>query len=235
MQLFYAPDISSKEYTLSEEESKHCVRVLRKRVGDTIHIIDGRGSLYSCLLINDAPKRCIVEVVNVIEEYEKLPYNLHLAIAPTKVIDRFEWSLEKITEIGVTAITPLESFHSERRQIKDERSVKVVTAAVKQSLKAYHPLFESMCSFNDFVCRDFGDAELFIAHCGEDSDKMALSELLKPHGSYVIAIGPEGDFSTQEVELAKAHGFRSISLGRSRLRTETAAVVAAATVNIICS
>jgi 16S rRNA (uracil1498-N3)-methyltransferase len=139
MQLFYAPDITPPLHTLSEEESKHCVRVLRLACGDTLHITDGRGELYCCEIVDDNPRRCTVRVVSTQHEFEKLPYALTVACAPTKNTERFEWFLEKATEIGIAAILPLETEHSERRLFKAERSEKIITAALKQSLKAYRP------------------------------------------------------------------------------------------------
>ena len=139
MQLFYAPDIVPPEYTLSEEESKHCIRVLRMACGEELHITDGRGNLYRCEIVDDNPKRCRVRVRDTNSEFGKLPYRLTMAVAPTKNNDRFEWFLEKATEIGVAEIIPLATEHSERRTLKPERENKVITAAVKQSLKAYHP------------------------------------------------------------------------------------------------
>lgn len=140
MQLFYAPDITPPLHTLSEEESKHCVRVLRLACGDRLHITDGRGELYCCEIVDDNPRRCTVRVVSTQHEFEKLPYALTVACAPTKNTERFEWFLEKATEIGIAAILPLETEHSERRLFKAERSEKIITAALKQSLKAYRPL-----------------------------------------------------------------------------------------------
>ncbi|MEG2491150.1 MAG: RsmE family RNA methyltransferase, partial [Alistipes sp.] len=144
MQLFYAPDLVPPLYTLSEEESKHCVRVLRLTRGDTLHITDGRGNLYCCEIIDDNVKRCSVRVVGTQTEFEKRTYSLTMAVAPTKNTERFEWFLEKATEVGVDEFIPLETAHSERRALKAEREEKVITAAVKQSLKAYHPVLREL-------------------------------------------------------------------------------------------
>lgn len=233
MQLFYAPDINGIQYTLSEEESKHCVRVLRKSVGDAITLVDGRGGLYKCELIDDAPKKCVVSICEKIEQFEKRSYVLHMAVAPTKNIDRFEWFLEKATEIGVDIITPVECFHSERRIIKCDRSEKVITSAVKQSVKAYHPVFEPMTPFKEFVSRDFMGAECYIAHCEEVGEKHIINDIASVNGSYVVLVGPEGDFSIEEINFAISRGFKSISLGKSRLRTETAGVMVAAYLAIL--
>ena len=163
MQLFYAPEITLPEYTLPEEESKHCIRVLRMRVGDELHLTDGKGNMYRCNVVSDNVKHCVVRVVETTPEYEKMTYGLTMAVAPTKNIDRFEWFLEKATEVGISEVYPLECDHSERRQIKDEREEKVITSAVKQSLKAYHPVLHPMTRFRDVVAMPF-DGEKFIAH-----------------------------------------------------------------------
>lgn len=233
MQLFYAPNISTDLYSLSEEESKHCIRVLRKKIGDIIHIIDGGGGMYECEVVQDNPKHCVVKVVNKKEEFEKRGYTLHMAVAPTKVIDRFEWFLEKATEIGVDRFTPLECEHSERRVVKIERSEKVVTSAVKQSLKAYHPQFDGLMKFKSFLSQDFGDKKLYIAHCEPSENKKRLKDVVLKGENLIILVGPEGDFSIEEIELAKSKGFQEVSLGDSRLRTETAGVVAVSIVSVI--
>ena len=235
MQLFYSPGIISEYYRLTPEESTHCIRVLRKKRGDTIQLTDGRGNLYTAELLDDSPKGCEVKVIHIEKEYGKRPYTLHLAVAPTKNIDRYEWLLEKATEIGVDIITPLECEHSERRTVKKERSEKVITSAVKQSLKAYHPICEELTPFHSFISREWKDAQLFIAHCEKEADKILLSRAARPNGNYVVLIGPEGDFSLQEIEEAHRRGFKDISLGESRLRTETAGVMATAMLYILNS
>ena len=164
MQLFYAPDIVPPEYTLSEEESKHCIRVLRMACGEELHITDGRGNLYRCEIVDDNPKRCRVRVRDTNSEFGKLPYRLTMAVAPTKNNDRFEWFLEKATEIGVAEIIPLATEHSERRTLKPERENKVITAAVKQSLKAYHPRLHEITPLRQVIKQPF-DGQKFIAHC----------------------------------------------------------------------
>lgn len=224
MNLFYTPDIKDQYYQLDEVESKHCVRVLRLKEEDKIHLIDGKGTLFTAKIIDAHPKRCTVECVEKKEEFGKLDYELHLALAPTKNIDRTEWFLEKCTEIGTSEFTPLLSSHSERKVVKHDRLFKVITSAVKQSLKAYHPKLNELTKFADLVTSDF-DGDKFIAHCNP-GEKTHLKQLCKPKAKCLVLIGPEGDFSPEEVELAKANGFQEISLGESRLRTETAGVVA---------
>lgn len=234
MQLFYAPEISLPCYTLAEEESKHCIRVLRMRVGDELHLTDGRGTMYRCKVVDDNAKRCTVEVIESIPEYEKMTYGLTMAVAPTKNIDRYEWFLEKATEVGITEIYPIECDHSERRQIKAEREEKVITSAVKQSLKAYHPVLHALTDVREVIKMDL-DGEKYIAHCNDAlGERPYLGSLIKKGGNNLILIGPEGDFSEEEITFAVQNGFKAISLGKERLRTETAAVVAtviAATIN----
>lgn len=235
MQLFYAPEISLPLYTLTEEESKHCVRVLRMVEGDELHLTDGRGTLHRCKVVDANAKRCTVEIVESHTEYEKLPYRLVMAVAPTKIIDRFEWFLEKATEVGVSEVYPIESFHSERRQIKHDREEKVITAAVKQSLKAYHPTLHELTPLKQVLTMPF-DGDKFIAHCNSSfGEREYLGNLVKKERDTLILIGPEGDFSEEEINFALQNGFKPISLGKQRLRTETAAVVATVIVSTINS
>ncbi|MDR0688622.1 MAG: 16S rRNA (uracil(1498)-N(3))-methyltransferase [Prevotellaceae bacterium] len=227
MHLFYTPDISGEIYTLSEEESQHCARVLRLGAGDAVRLIDGRGGLYSAHVVEVRGRRCTVRVTGVQREVGRRGYYLHVAIAPTKSIERYEWFLEKATEIGVDEITPLLCERSERRTVKHERQVKVITAAVKQSLKAYHPALNPMQDFAAFVAQPF-DGVKCIAHCMA-SPKSPLQHAVQPQGRALALVGPEGDFSPAEVALARQNGFVEVSLGDSRLRTETAGVVACCT------
>ncbi|MFI3328556.1 MAG: 16S rRNA (uracil(1498)-N(3))-methyltransferase [Rikenellaceae bacterium] len=237
MQLFYAPNFTSPLYTLPEDESKHCVRVLRLEVGATLHITDGRGTMFRCVVEDAHPKRCTVRVVEQTDNYDKLPYNLTIAVAPTKNTDRYEWFLEKATEVGVATITPIISAHSERKTLKHERELRVITSAMKQSLKAYHPTLDPLTTFADFIKKFSGDsAQKFIAHCNEPQAKNGvkanLSTLVKKGGEIVVMIGPEGDFSPEEVKAALAAGFTEVALGTQRLRTETAALMAVSMVAI---
>lgn len=228
MQLFYAPNINPPHYTLSEEESKHAVRVLRLSQGDTLSITDGAGRLFSCQVTDANPKRCSVEVISTIEEFEPLPYSLTMCVAPTKNIERFEWFLEKATEIGISEVYTLLTSHSERKAIKLERETKVITSAMKQSLKAYHPTLHDITPIKNVINREF-DGERYIAHCGEAvtvEGRQFLGDIAPKSGNIEILIGPEGDFSPEEVKAAVAKGYKEISLGNQRLRTETAAVVA---------
>lgn len=233
MQLFYTPDIDSKlsQYFLSEEESKHAVRVLRLDVGDEVTLIDGRGGLYKAEITDAHPKRTILQIKSVTEEYQKRNHYLHIAIAPTKNLDRIEWFLEKATEIGIDEISLVICQRSERKEAKVERLDKIITSAIKQSIKAYHPKLNVPIAFNQFVQQEF-EGDKYIAHCA-DSEKAGLTRSFKKHGRYLIMIGPEGDFTPAEVELATKNGYRALTLGESRLRTETAALEACFEVNFL--
>lgn len=235
MQLFYAPDLTPPLYTLSEEESKHCVRVLRLGCGDTLHITDGRGNLFCCELTNADPRRCTVRVVETRSAWEKLPYALTMAVAPTKNADRFEWFLEKATEVGVGTIVPLDAEHSERRVYKPERGERVITAAMKQSLKAYRPELRPLTPLREAVSTPF-EGRKFIAHCApaqSSAGKAYLPSTLRPGEAALVFIGPEGDFSPEEIAFALANGFEEITLGTQRLRTETAALAAVVMVSVV--
>jgi len=227
MQLFYNPNISksSKDVTFDKEESRHIVKVLRMKEGDSFKITNGKGSFFSADIIGANPKACVVKIISE-EVQQPLPYQLHLAVAPTKLNDRYEWFLEKATEIGISEITPIICDHSERKTIKPERYEKIIQSAMKQSLKAYLPILNEAISFKDFINSEKDSESLkCIAHC-EESDKKSLKSILLPNNKITILIGPEGDFSMEEIELAKTNGFIPVTLGESRLRTETAAVVA---------
>ena len=226
MQLFYAPDVTLPLYTLNDEESKHCVRVLRLRQGDTLHLTDGRGSLHRCEIVEAHQHHCTVKIVETQSEYGRRPYSLTMAVAPTKNIDRYEWFLEKATEVGVDRIVPIECDHSERRTIKHEREERVITSAVKQSIKAYHPTLDEMTDVKKLISAPF-EGRKFIAHCDSSFEKRDyLPSIIKKSENILILIGPEGDFSPEEIKFALENGFEAISLGDQRLRTETAAVAA---------
>lgn len=226
MQLFYAPDITPPIYTLGDEESKHCVRVLRLGIGDELHVTDGKGNLYQCKIVEAHQHHCTIEVVATQTDYEKMPYSLTMAVAPTKNIERYEWFLEKATEVGVTRFVPIECTHSERRVIKYDRELRVITSAVKQSLKAFHPKLDAMTPFKELVQTKF-DGQKFIAHCANvGKEKSYLPSIIKKSENILILIGPEGDFSPEEINFALENGFEPITLGNQRLRTETAALTA---------
>ncbi len=231
MHLFYTPDLNGNIYILNETESKHCIRVLRLSSGDEIQLINGKGGFYKAKIMDPNPKKCGVEIVESIHEFGKRNHYLHIAIAPTKNMDRFEWFLEKATEIGIDEITPILCEHSERKVIKPERLEKVIISAVKQSIKAYKPVLNDLMTYSDFINQDF-KGQKFIAHC-EENEKLLLKNEYKNGSDAIILIGPEGDFSPQEIEMAIKNDFKEISLGESRLRTETAGVVACHTINLL--
>lgn len=237
MHLFYTPDITLPTYVLTEEESKHCVRVLRLSIGDNITLIDGKGGWYEAKITLDHPKKCEVRIISEQKEVGKSSYKLHLAIAPTKHMDRLEWFAEKATEIGIGELSLLNCHHSERVVVKTERLEKVLISAMKQSLKAYLPKLNPVMDFKKFMesVVDF-NGQKFIAHCHPAAvEKLHLKKLYQEQESVLILIGPEGDFSSEEVKMALEKGFREISLGSSRLRTETAALAACLTVHILNS
>lgn len=225
MQLFYAPDITPPLYTLPEEESGHCVRVLRLGVGDRLHLTDGKGTLYLAVVEEPHPKRCTVRVVEEHHEWEKRPYRLTVAVAPTKNIDRIEWFVEKATECGIDRIVPILCDHSERKVVKGERLEKIAISAMKQSLKAYLPTIEPLTPIRTLLAEEFEGTKL-IAHCEEDMERIFMGEKLRRGEDVMVLIGPEGDFSRAEIEEARKAGFVEISLGKERLRTETAALAA---------
>jgi len=231
MNIFYTPDIIGTSYTLNEDESKHCIRVLRYTQGDKMILVDGKGNRFDALISDPNPKRCKVDVIAKTSGFEKRNYYLHVAIAPTKNIDRYEWFVEKATEIGVDEITPLLCEHSERKQVNNERTEKVIISAMKQSLKAYKPVLNNLTNFGAF-CRMDNPGLKFVAHC-EEGKKDHLFDLVIPNERVTILIGPEGDFSSAEIETAVKLGFKEVSLGNSRLRTETAGVVACDVVSIV--
>ena len=226
MQLFYAPDITTPYYTLPEEESGHCVRVLRLREGDSLHITDGRGTLYRAVVEDPHPKRCTIRIVEEHPEWEKRGYHLTVAVAPTKNIDRIEWFVEKATECGIDRIVPILCDHSERKVIKSERLEKIAVSAMKQSLKAYLPTIEPLTPIRELLAEPFDGVRL-IAHCEEDMERIFMGELIAKGTNVQILIGPEGDFSVSEIEAARKAGFREVTLGKERLRTETAALASA--------
>ena len=231
MHIFYSPDLTSDVYSFNEQESRHCIKVLRLSRGDNISLIDGSGGYYKAEITEAHPKKCIVRIIESIKEFEKRKYYSHIAIAPTKNIDRFEWFLEKATEIGFDEITPLLCERSERKIIKASRLQKILISAIKQSIKAYKPVLNEMISYNDFIFLN-QNGQKYIAHC-ENETKNSLKSIYTPAETSHILIGPEGDFSPSEIKLAIDSGYKAISLGNSRLRTETAGIVAAHTISIL--
>ncbi|QEC51702.1 16S rRNA (uracil1498-N3)-methyltransferase [Anseongella ginsenosidimutans] len=229
MQLFYTPDIEeAKVYALNEAESRHCVKVLRLQEGAFVQLVDGKGGFYTARIAKADPKHCALEITAVERDFGKRPYRLHIAIAPTKNTDRFEWFLEKATEAGIDEITPLICGRSERRVLRTDRLFKRITSAVKQSLRAYHPVLNEPIDFADFMkglpaVPEGGKPEVLrcIAHCGH-GPKHSLKETAQPGRDVLALIGPEGDFTPEEVAEALRCGFIPLGLGETRLRTETA-------------
>lgn len=231
MNIFYTPDINNdKTYTLNESESKHAIRVLRLKENDSLRLVDGKGSFYDAIIVNDNPKKCKVNITNTTKEQNSKP-NLQIAIAPTKNNDRIEWFIEKCTEIGINEISPMLCKYSERKKIKQERLVKTAVSAMKQSLKATLPLVNELTSFNAVINKSF-DGKKYIAHCYNENQKHFKAIYQKGENSLIL-IGPEGDFSKEEVKIAIDNGFEPITFGESRLRTETAGIVACTTFNLM--
>lgn len=228
---FFAPDIATNNI-LPESDSQHCVRVLRMKEGDILEVIDGKGFRYKCRLTDAHAKRAAVEII----ERQELPLSwsnyITVAIAPTKHLDRMEWMIEKLTEIGVNRIVPLLCRYSERKEIKVERLEKIAISAMKQSLKAVLPQIDEMTPFKKFIESDSSSLR-FIAYCDEFIPRVLLSNSYEANQNVTILIGPEGDFSKEEISAAISSGYKPVSLGENRLRTETAAVVACDTFHII--
>lgn len=225
MQIFYTPDISDNSCTLDENESKHCIRVLRMTTGTRVRLIDGKGNLFEGEISEADPKRCRISILNVTAGFEKRNYRLHIAISPLKNPERFEWFIEKSVEIGIDRITPLICRNTEKPGIKADRVNNIIISAMKQSLKAYRPLLDSPVAFGDFIQGQQSGIKM-IAHCHAVADKKSIGDVCPKGSDAVIVIGPEGDFSAEEVNMALAAGFRPVHLGSSRLRTETAGVAA---------
>jgi len=226
MQLFYHPDISENDQQIvfPRDESKHIVKVLRKKEGDILNVTNGIGFLFETELILITPQQCVAKIIKVETEVQP-SYYLHLAVAPTKMNERYELFLEKVTEIGVQEITPVICDHSERKVVKLDRYERVLQTAMKQSLHLSIPKLNSPINVSEFIKSPF-EGEKYIAHCENEKEKKSLKSQLKPGKRATILIGPEGDFSSKEIELALKNGWIPVSLGNSRLRTETAAIVA---------
>ena len=234
MEIFYAKECDGKTVSLDPEESAHCVKVLRHRTGDEITVVDGLGTMMRCRLTDDSPKGASAEIIEKTGDWGGHPYSLTMTVCPTKNNDRYEWFVEKATEVGVDRISPIIGERSERRVFKAERSRKIALSAMKQSLKSRLPLIDEPTSVKSFITSS-GKQELkMICYCFEgENERRSIKDVLKevPEGAVItIMIGPEGDFSPEEARLAVENGFIPVHLGSSRLRTETAAVVAATAV-----
>jgi len=229
MQLFYLEN-PENEIILSVQESKHATKVLRKKEGDVLDFTDGKGNFYKTEITVANSRKCRLQIVSSEQKPKQHNYHLHIAIAPTKNMDRFEWFLEKVTEIGIDEITPIICSRSERKVIKNERCNKILLSAMKQSLKFHLPKLNEAISLTNFLKSNVDGAK-YIAHC-EKSDKLELRKVNSAEKTLIL-IGPEGDFSPAEIEMALQNQFKAVSLGTSRLRTETAGIVAVHTINII--
>ncbi|MDR1436941.1 MAG: 16S rRNA (uracil(1498)-N(3))-methyltransferase [Candidatus Symbiothrix sp.] len=230
MVLFYAPGLPG-DLLLPEPESQHCIRVLRRQKGDLIRATNGKGSFFTARISDPDVRHCRLEILETVPEIPLWNGWIEIAVAPTKNRERIEWFVEKATEIGINKITFLRTRFSERKEMKTERLNHILAAAMKQSEKALLPELQEITAFEHFVKQDF-NGQKFIAHCREGNREL-LCKSLQGEGNVLILIGPEGDFSEDEVRLAINNGFRAVSLGESRLRTETAALTACQTVHIV--
>jgi 16S rRNA (uracil1498-N3)-methyltransferase len=232
MQLFYNPSISETEklFVFDKEESKHIIKVLRKKESDILFVTNGLGYLFKTEIALASDSKCTVNILSF-EKQEPSKYHLHLAVAPTKMNERYEWFLEKATEIGIQEITPIICEHSERKIIKIDRFQKIIESAMKQSLHYYIPKLNEPITYKEFIKKEYS-GQKFIAHC-EEADKKALKKELKNNENVLILIGPEGDFSVKEILMALDNEFIPVSLGETRLRTETAAIVACHSVALL--
>ncbi|MCF0218749.1 MAG: 16S rRNA (uracil(1498)-N(3))-methyltransferase [Muribaculaceae bacterium] len=230
---FYAPDIA-QTLTLPESESAHIVRVLRRREGDAVDVVDGRGMRYKCVLVDAHPKRAAVEIVESCPVPLSWRQQLTLAIAPTKHLDRMEWLVEKLVEVGINRIVPLKCAHSERKELKTERLEKIAVSAMKQSLKAYMPTIAPMMPFTQYVAeiKDV-DAQKFVGYCDDALPRKVMAKEYVPRRDTIVLIGPEGDFSPEEIAAAMEAGIVPVTFGDNRLRTETAALYAISACHII--
>jgi 16S rRNA (uracil1498-N3)-methyltransferase len=230
--ILYVPDVSDEELTLPEDEGRHAIKVLRSNEGDELRLVDGRGGIYRAFVQRIDKKDCVVRIADELQGFGQRPYRLTLAVAPTKNDQRFEWFLEKATEMGIDRIVPLIGARSEKERTKPERFRKILIAAMKQSNKAYLPELEDPVPFGEFLER-IEDEQAFIAHCYQEPQRTPLKDAYEQGGNVTIMIGPEGDFTPQEVEEAMEGGVRPVSLGKAVLRTETAAVAACHTIALM--
>jgi 16S rRNA (uracil1498-N3)-methyltransferase len=225
VQIFYAPDITGDLYTLDERESRHSVRVLRMKSGSIVRLIDGNGNIYTGSIINADPQKCTIGITEVIKNFERREYRLHIAISPLKNPDRFEWFAEKCVEIGIDEITPVICRNTEKQIIKAERINKIIISAMKQSIKSVKTILNQPVSFDDFIDKRFS-VNLLIATCSSSAERKKIADVYQKGTDTVILIGPEGDFDDTEVRNAMSKGFVPVHLGKSRLRTETAGIAA---------
>jgi 16S rRNA (uracil1498-N3)-methyltransferase len=230
--LFYQPRIPQGIHYLDEDESRHCIKVLRKRNGDTLHITDGQGNFYNARIASEDISKCSFEIISTISDSAR-DFKIEIAISPTKNADRIEWFIEKAVEIGVDSITLIDCKHTERTHVKTDRLQKVAISAMKQSVKARLPKLNGLTHFNAFI-KSVTHQGKFIAYV-DATNPLHLKDAAKPNQDCLVLIGPEGDFSTDELQLALSNGFQKVSLGTSRLRTETAGLAACHILNLINS
>jgi 16S rRNA (uracil1498-N3)-methyltransferase len=223
MQIFYAPDINGETYTLDEKESKHLIRVLRMTKGAEVRLIDGKGNLYEGIISNPDQTRCTIDITSKIKDFEKRDYRLHIAISPLKNPERFEWFIEKSVEIGIDEITPLVCRNTEKPGIKSGRINNLIVSAMKQSIKATKTILNETCNFKNFISTESDEIRI-IAHCDNSLVRRRVSDVYTKGRNAIILIGPEGDFTREEVDSAVDSGFIPVHLGTSRLRTETAGI-----------
>lgn len=232
MQLFYIPEIKGDFCTMDESESGHCIRVLRMNSGDLIKFVDGKGGFYEGVISKPDARACVVKIIDRQKDFEKKNYRLHMAVSLLGNPARFEWLIEKCVETGVDEITPLICANTEKTTVRAERINKIIISAMKQSLKAFRPLLNNPVDFNDFILKEH-QATKMIAHCDHSYSRADISEIYDKGTEAVILIGPEGDFSKQEISGALSRGFCSVHLGNSRFRSETAAVASCLAVYFI--
>lgn len=232
MQLFFIPEYSGENIiTLDKEESSHISKVLRIKEGEEIFLTDGKGNLFTCVILESTPKRCNVKIVKTEENYQKRSFKIHLAIAPTKNINRIEWLLEKAVEMGIDEITPIVTEHSERRNINFERLDKIVVSAMKQSLKCFKPQLNELTDFSSLI-NNLKEEKKYLCCCS-DEEKIFIKDDYSKDKDVILFIGPEGDFSDKEIAQAKNAGCKLITLGQQRLRTETAALYAISNIHFL--
>lgn len=232
MHIFYVPGITGDSCVMDESESRHCIRVLRMTKDDRVKLVDGKGGYYEGIITGSDPSACRIRITDSFQGFEKRGYRLHMAVSPIKNQERFEWLIEKIVELGIDEITPLVCRNTEKKGIKTERINNIIISAMKQSLKAYKPLLNEALPFREFIAAGHSGIKM-IAHCDRGSELKKMDLVYRKGMDALILIGPEGDFSKEEIDLALSSGYAGISLGTSRLRTETAGIAACHSVYFI--
>ncbi|HPX42854.1 MAG: 16S rRNA (uracil(1498)-N(3))-methyltransferase [Bacteroidales bacterium] len=232
MQIFYVPGITGDSCVMDESESRHCIRVLRMTKGDRVKLVDGMGGYHEGIITGSDPSACRIRITDSYQGFEKREYRLHMAVSPIKNQERFEWFIEKSVELGIDEITPLICRNTEKKGIKTDRINNIIISAMKQSLKAYKPLLNEALPFGKFIAAGHSGIKM-IAHCNRGFESRKMDLIYRKGMDALILIGPEGDFSMEEIDLALSSGFKGISLGNSRLRTETAGIAACHSVYFI--